>query len=96
MRFTDGILLLVTIALENDLDGELLWLMVDDFNEFSVVVTNPVERLHIKKFVKTYNSSQATGSSETRSDDVVEASLNQLTVSFTYESRQQSMCVRVY
>ena len=31
--------------------------MVDDFNEFSAIVTNPVERLHLKQFVKTYSSS---------------------------------------
>ena len=31
--------------------------MVDDFNEFSAIVTNPGERLHLKQFVKTYSGS---------------------------------------
>lgn len=31
--------------------------MVEDFNEFSAVVPNPVERLHLKQFVKNYNTS---------------------------------------
>lgn len=30
--------------------------MVEDFNEFSAIVTNPVERLCLKHFVKTHNS----------------------------------------
>ena len=41
---------------EAGIDGELLWLMVEDFNEFSAIVTNPVERLHLKQFVKTYSN----------------------------------------
>ena len=31
--------------------------MVEDFNEFSAVVPNPVERLHLKQFVKSYSTS---------------------------------------
>ena len=31
--------------------------MVGDFNEFCAVVPNPVERLHLKQFVKTYSTS---------------------------------------
>ena len=31
--------------------------MVEDFNEFSAIVTNPVERLHLKQFVKTCSTS---------------------------------------
>ena len=30
--------------------------MVGDFNEFCAVVPNPVERLHLKQFVKTYST----------------------------------------
>ena len=30
--------------------------MVEDFNEFSAIVTNPVERLHLRQFVKTYST----------------------------------------
>ena len=37
--------------------GILLWLMVGDFNVFCAVVPNPVERLHLKQFVKTYSTS---------------------------------------
>lgn len=44
-------------TLEAGIDGELLWLMVEDFNEFSAIVTNPVERLCLKKFVKMYTKS---------------------------------------
>ena len=40
---------------EAGIDGKLLWLMVEDFNEFSAIVTNPVERLHLRQFVKTYS-----------------------------------------
>ena len=40
------------------IDGGLLWLMVDDFNEFSAVVSNPVERLHLKRYVKNYIEQQ--------------------------------------
>ena len=43
--------------LEACIDGKLLWLMVEDSDEFNTVVTNPVERLHLKQFVKTYNNS---------------------------------------
>ena len=32
--------------------------MVDDFNEFSAVVCNPVERLHLKRYVKNYVEQQ--------------------------------------
>lgn len=54
--------------LEAGIDGKLLWLMVQDFNEFSAIVTNPVERLHLKQFVVTYKNSdncfkQATSAS---------------------------------
>ena len=31
--------------------------MVDDFNELSAVVTNPVERLRLKQFVKKHTKS---------------------------------------
>ena len=30
--------------------------MVEDSDEFNAIVTNPVERLHLKQFVKKYNS----------------------------------------
>ena len=30
--------------------------MVEDFNEFSAIVTNPVERLYLRQFVKTYST----------------------------------------
>ena len=30
--------------------------MVEDFNEFSAIVTNPVERLHLRQFVRTYST----------------------------------------
>ena len=30
---------------------------MEDFNEFVTVVPNPVERLHLKHFVKTYSIS---------------------------------------
>jgi hypothetical protein len=30
--------------------------MVEDFDELSAVVTNPVERLSLKHFVRTYSS----------------------------------------
>ena len=48
--------------LDAGIDGKLLWLMVEDFNEFSAIVTNPVERLYLKQFVMTHNnwSKQAT------------------------------------
>lgn len=42
----------IKLSLEAKIDGKLLWLMVEDFNEFSIIVTNPVERLHLKQFVK--------------------------------------------
>ena len=48
-----GIIHCIMYNTEAGIDGELLWLMVEDFNEFSAVVTNPVERLHLKQFVKT-------------------------------------------
>ena len=37
-----------SITSEADLDGELLYLMVDNFNKFSAIVTNPVDRLYLK------------------------------------------------
>ena len=73
-----------SIALEADLDGELLYLMVDDFNEFSAIVTNPVDGLHLKKFVKTYSAATKTmGSCKLRPDDVNKGSLDQFIVSFS-------------
>lgn len=45
------------VNLEAGIGGKLLWLMVEDFNEFSAIVTNPVERLHLKQFVKTHGTS---------------------------------------
>ena len=74
------------LALESDLDGELLWLMVDDFNEFSAMVTNPVDRLHLKKFVKTHSATQAIASHATRSDDSLQGSLDQLMASFRHRN----------
>lgn len=53
--------------LEAGIDGELLWLMVEDFNEFSVIVTNPLERLSLKRFVKKAHSSSALYSEQTSS-----------------------------
>lgn len=38
--------------------------MVEEFNEFSAIVTNPVERLSIKQFVKTHSSSTIHSNSE--------------------------------
>ena len=29
-------------------------MMVDDFNEFTAVVPSPVERIHLKRYVKNY------------------------------------------
>ena len=46
------------MTLDAGVDGGLLWLMVDDFNEFSAVVSNPVERLHLKRYVKNYVEQQ--------------------------------------
>ena len=72
-----------SIALEADLDGELLYLMVDDFNDFSAIVTNPVDRRHLKKFVKTYSVATKTmGSCTLRPDNVNKGSLDQFMVSF--------------
>jgi 4-hydroxy-L-threonine phosphate dehydrogenase PdxA len=44
------------LNLEAGIDGELRWLMVEDFNEFSAIVTNPIERLHLRQFVRTYST----------------------------------------
>ena len=38
--------------------------MVGDFNEFCTVVPNPVERLHLKQFIKTYSTSIESNSIE--------------------------------
>ena len=46
---------------EAGIDGQLLWLMVEDFNEFSAIVTNPVEKLHLRQFVKTYSTHTSGG-----------------------------------
>ena len=40
--------------------------MVQDFNEFSAIVHNPVERLHLKQFVKTHDNIIAIVSSFTK------------------------------
>ena len=44
----------IAMILDAGIDGGLLWLMVDDFNEFSAVV----ERLHLKRYVKNYVEQQ--------------------------------------
>ena len=50
--------------------------MVDDFNEFSAIVpivTNPVEKLHLKRYVKNYVEQQVPSVSDQNQvqDDMV-------------------------
>lgn len=53
--------------------------MVDDFHEFSEIITNPVERLHLKKFIKSYSATQTGTACASRSDDTTfEGSQNDL------------------
>lgn len=61
------------MTLDAGIDGGLLWLMVDDFNEFSAVVSNPVERLHLKRYVKNYAEKQESAVSDQNQvqDDMV-------------------------
>ena len=59
------------MTLDAGIDGGLLWLMVDDFNEFSVIVTNPVERLHLKRYVKNYVDHQVSSDQNQVQDDMV-------------------------
>ena len=37
---------------ENDIDGESLLMLIDDFDEFRCLVEAPLARLKMKKFVK--------------------------------------------
>ena len=37
---------------ENDIDGETLLMLIDDFDEFRTLVDAPIARLKMKKFVK--------------------------------------------
>ena len=41
---------------EAEIDGEALNELVDDFEEFSALITAPLARIRIKKFVKTMKS----------------------------------------
>lgn len=61
------------MTLDAGIDGGILWLMVDDFNEFSAVVSNPVERLHLKRYVKNYAEKQESAVSDQNQvqDDMV-------------------------
>ena len=65
------------IVLENGLDGELLWLMIEDYDELSAFIRDPFERLHLKKLVRKYSSTQPI----TRSDEALEVSINHMSVS---------------
>ena len=58
MSFLNAVQFISLLTLDAGIDGGLLWLMVDDFNEFSAVVSNPVERLHLKRYVKNYVEQQ--------------------------------------
>ena len=53
---------------EAGIDGEALNELVSDFEEFSALVTAPLARIRIKKFVKTMNS--ASEKREANSDEV--------------------------
>ena len=41
------------LALDEGIDGSLLWILVEDFNEFSILFKNAGERLRLKQFVLT-------------------------------------------
>lgn len=47
--------------LDNGIDGEALKELVNDFYEFSSLVTAPLARLKIKKAVKGFLSTQEVG-----------------------------------
>ena len=46
------LLVLIIIYTENDIDGESLLMLIDDFDEFRCLVEAPLARLKMKKFVK--------------------------------------------
>ena len=60
------------VILEAGIDGGLLWMMVDNFNEFSAIVTILVERLHLKQYFKNYVEQQVSSvSDQSIQDDMV-------------------------
>ena len=81
---------------EAGIDGEALNELVTDFEEFSALVTAPLARIRIKKFVKTMNS--ANEEREANSDEVYYFSTYRYIQIITVKSRvsaqwEETLCL---
>lgn len=47
---------LLVNLLENEIDGESLLMLIEDIDEFTMIIPKAVSRLRIKKFVKEFSS----------------------------------------